>query len=170
MDTSTFREDAKTTFIIVNAICTAIILYKLVMFCYAPSLTLEGDSKGIQILLTFIHYSFDYFSFFYFWYLFGMTAYWFIFFKLEERVFLLLPALDTYADNYEPFIIIFGLTASLKFVTIIYKIIFDSQTNFDVFLIDWERPKYKSKKVGQKDKESTYAGRRIFVMNELNEL
>jgi len=121
-------------------------------------------------VFTFFFNLFDYFSYFNFWFLFGLTAYWFVFFKLEERVFLLLPALNTYETNYKPFIILFGLVACTKLVAILYKII--TQAEFDVFLIDWERPK-RSKSEGDKVQPAhlvNYAWRRIFVMNELNEL
>ena len=59
---------------------------------------------------------------------------------MEERVFLLLPDLTTDSINYVPFNILFFVVIATKLVTIIYKIVFE-QCSFDIFLVDWEKPK-----------------------------
>jgi len=59
-----------------------------------------------------------------FWYLFLMTGYWFVFFKLQERVYCFLPELNSFEINYEPFDILFGLVCSSKLVFVAYKICF----------------------------------------------
>lgn len=82
----------------------------------------------------------DLYSTLFFWFMVFLTGYWFIFFKLEERVYLLLPELNTYSTNYKPFVVIFGCVLASKILTIIFKILFE-QCSFDIFLIDWERPK-----------------------------
>ena len=43
----------------------------------------------------------DFFSTLYFWYLFFMIGYWFVFFKLQERVFCFIPTHKTYWENFE---------------------------------------------------------------------
>lgn len=43
----------------------------------------------------------DFFSTIYFWYLFFMIGYWFVFFKLQERVYTFMPTHETYYDNFE---------------------------------------------------------------------
>lgn len=61
----------------------------------------------------------DIFSSLMFWYLFLMTGYWFVFFKLQERVYCFLPAsdgLEAFQENYRPYDILFGLVCSCKFV------------------------------------------------------
>ncbi len=67
-----------------------------------------------------------------------------------------------------------------KFVTVLFKVYFD-QTSFDVYLIDWERPKpvssevpvvggLKQKERRSRDKLDVNAWRSLFLVNELNEL
>lgn len=59
----------------------------------------------------------------------------------------------------------FAIVVSFKLVTIFYKIIFE-QTSFDIFLVDWEKPKPRkgTQEVG------VNAWRALFLLNELNEL
>lgn len=40
--------------------------------------------------------AFDLFGTIFFWFLYAMTGWWFIFFKFQERVFVLMPDLDSY--------------------------------------------------------------------------
>ena len=82
----------------------------------------------------------DLFSTFYFWFIFSATGYWFIFFKLQERVYCFLPGLDTYVTNFRPFDILFYIVLVMKLIYIVFKIIFE-QSSMNIFLIDWERPK-----------------------------
>lgn len=67
----------------------------------------------------------DIFSTLMFWYLFLMTGYWFVFFKLQERVYCFLPELDSFKKNYEPYDILFGLVCSSKLVYVAFKIKFE---------------------------------------------
>jgi hypothetical protein len=53
-----------------------------------------------------------------------------------------------------------------KILSIIYKIAFE-QSNFDVFLIDWERPKLA---YSNGSRVGANAWRSLFLANELNEL
>jgi len=39
----------------------------------------------------------------FFWYMFAMCAWWFVFFKMQERVYCLMPSLDSYDANYHPY-------------------------------------------------------------------
>lgn len=66
---------------------------------------------------------------------------------------------------------------SSKLVYVIFKIFFE-QTTYDIFLIDWERPKFREIKTGDSEKGgqeswtefSVNAWRQLFLLNELNEL
>jgi hypothetical protein len=82
----------------------------------------------------------DLFSTLFFWYLFGMTGYWFIFFKLQSNVYTFLPSLELWYPYYD-YTCIFGTVACCKIFAMLYKIMYE-QCAFDIFLIDWERPKY----------------------------
>jgi meckelin len=73
-----------------------------------------------------------------FWFLVILSGYWFVFFKMQERVFVLLP--DIYTSNYTPFVILFIGVLATKLISILYKIFFE-QCSFDIFLVDWEKPK-----------------------------
>ena len=68
----------------------------------------------------------DVFSQIAFWFLVIMSGYWFIFFKLEENVHVLLPSLSNdNTNNYMPFTVIFAIVFACKLLIIIYKIIFE---------------------------------------------
>lgn len=112
----------------------------------------------------------DIFSTLFFWFLFALTGYWFIFFKLQERVYCFLPSLDTYDTNFKQFEILFAIVAVAKLILVLFKIIFE-QSNLSYFLIDWERPKAEDVKEGDfGSKREVNAWRSLFLLNELNEL
>ena len=106
-----------------------------------------------------------------------MTGYWFIFFKLQERVYCFLPDMNSFYVNYQPYDILFGLVCSSKLVFVAFKIYFE-QSSYDIFLIDWERPKFQEHQFNDGEKTDTYsrskfdvnAWRSLFLLNELNEL
>lgn len=77
---------------------------------------------------------------------------------------MLLPY-DSWWNLWRPFDIIFGLVASCKLVVIWLKMLF--QTTYDIFLIDWEKPKRDPKTQSSGD---VNVWRTIFLTNELNEL
>jgi hypothetical protein len=58
----------------------------------------------------------------------------------------LLPAVTEGVD-YKPFYGVFGAVLGTKIVTILYKILAE-QCNFDIFLIDWEKPKSRQSYTG----------------------
>jgi predicted RNA-binding protein associated with RNAse of E/G family len=65
------------------------------------------------------------FSSLFFWFLVILSGYWFIFFKLQERVYLLLPAVDHNSPIYYSFDVVFGLVVATKVISVLYKIFFD---------------------------------------------
>lgn len=123
-------------------------------------------------------------TFIIFWYMFLLCSYWFIFFKMQYHVFVLLPpARDP--SSYVPFASIVGLLVFLHLITVFDMIRRQSKTDF--FFIDWETPnrvlrpgtdqlKAIADEVrGEPSKQDYYkfsvsAWRSIFVANELNEL
>lgn len=84
-------------------------------------------------------------------------------------MYLLLPPLDTHTENYYPFDCLFAVVASFKLVSIAYKIIFE-QSSFDVFMIDWERPKCRYYDSNNNLALGQNGWRQIFLMNEFCEL
>ena len=75
-----------------------------------------------------------------------MIGYWFVFFKLQERVYCFLPTHKTYWENFEQYDWLFGWVTGSKLCYVMYKIYFD-QCSFDVYLIDWERPKPQTNEI-----------------------
>ena len=129
----------------------------------------------------------DFFSTLYFWFLFFMIGYWFIFFKLQERVFLFMPTHLTYWDNFKQYDYLFGFVTASKLLYVIVTVVLNSE--FDVFLIDWERPKpqknqiplFEDDKVPDvknrleakretAEKKDVNAWRSLFLVNELKEI
>lgn len=73
-----------------------------------------------------------------FWIIFFISGYWFITYKLQANAYLLLPSVDSIDFSYMVFDIIFGIVLAFRLISIILKII--EQSNLDIFLIDWESP------------------------------
>lgn len=118
-------------------------------------------------------------SFIIFWFLIGTAAYWFIFYKLQYHVYVLIPPIDTFDYNYVPFIAVFSLVFILQLVWVGY--IIKSQTSCDLILIDREQPQRAFKPGVDKItaaiyrdennyKEYVSAWRTLMVTNEYAEL
>ena len=118
----------------------------------------------VKFFITTIHT----FSSVFFWFLVILSGYWFVFFKMQERVFLLLPEVDHNSSIYYSFDVLFGLVCATKLISVLFKIYFD-QCSFDIFLIDWEKPK---KRRGYKNdiQDGVNAWRSLLLLNEFNEL
>jgi meckelin len=143
MDTSNFWSTEKAVFVCGAILAFVVLIIKSIVFCFQGNL--GDEDKEAQYKYCFIKMiinSIDVFSAIFFWYMFAVTAYWFTFFKWQQNVYLLLPPLNTHSENYYPFDRTVALVASFKLATIAYKIIIE-QTSFDIFMIDWERPKCK---------------------------
>lgn len=101
----------------------------------------------------------------FFWYLFGIAAYYYLFFKLSERPSIFLPDKTDYAAGYKYFDAVFGTLLAVQFLCVILKII--SQCSYDVFLIDWETPKLEERQGKHVYKNNAWRG--IMVANEFCE-
>ena len=170
MDTGGFWSTEYSLFIIANILAVIVIISKLISLIAQGNL--GDDDFGAKCKYFFFRLfvdSFEVYSNIMYWFLFIMITYWYTFFKWQKHVFILLPPLNTHTENYKPFDIIFAVVASFKLTSIINKILI-KQTQFDIFMIDWERPKcqYTDNKgnlqVGQN------GWRQIFLMNEFCEL
>lgn len=109
----------------------------------------------------------DMFSYLMFWFMVFATGYLFIFFKFQERVYLLMPGLDARADYqiYTDFLI---AVAACKFASMAWTIYFE-QSCLDVFLIDWE-PKKRQEFQSKALEKAVLPWRRLFIVNEFSEL
>ena len=140
MDTTPFWKVTRALFITMNVIFGLILVLKLIVWCKTPSLSDDASAQCKFAVVKIFIVAIDLYSNLFFWFLVIFTGYWFIFFKLQERVYVLLPALNTYSKNYKHYDFLFFIVCGAKLLTILYKIVFE-QSNFDIFLIDWERPK-----------------------------
>ena len=66
----------------------------------------------------------DIFSTLFFWYLVLMTGYWFVFFKLQERIFCFLPSFKGTDKPYTTYTWLFGAVGLTKLISMIFKIRF----------------------------------------------
>lgn len=123
-------------------------------------------------MFDYIYIYLDLWSNFMFFFLLVMTGYWFVFFKLQKRSFVLLPSQeDTFSQNYiyfnKVFFVVFGFKLASIFQTI------RKQCQIDIFLIDWEKMKEMRLPVnehGQVIDPGISIWRTLFVANEYNEL
>jgi hypothetical protein len=81
----------------------------------------------------------DLYSRIFFWYLVGMTGYWFVFFKLQERVSCFMPSYDVTAIYREYDDILISLIC-IKIFVMMTRIV--DQSGLDIFLVDWEPVKW----------------------------
>ena len=133
-----------------------------------------------------------------FWYIFVFTGYWFVFYKMQYYVYILLPTQDNFDETYLPFFVLLGLVIFFQMIRIIDLI--RQQANIEYFMIDWEIPSRVISGSKMTDNEGQDAGtgpivnqaaspprrdlnvqvepnklgvsawRSLFVANELNEL
>lgn len=109
-----------------------------------------------------------------FWFLVAMTAWWFVFFKFQERVVVFFPELpsasvESFDKNYRPYDKLLGCVTVFKIVSLAYKIYFE-QSKLDIFFIDWETPRTYALSAGTAPTKGVNPWRRLFVANEFNEL
>ena len=95
--------------------------------------------------------------------------YWFLFYKLQDSVYTLIPR-DAQLENF--YISISVAVTALAFSTIAVVLY---QSNYDYFFIDWERPKYHfeptlSTGAGQYTASPVSAWRSLFVINQWNDI
>lgn len=140
LDTTRFWVGATAIFWIFMVIFVVILVIVSCVQGNRPALELNITARCQYLTIKTLVNALDIFSSLMFWYLFLMTGYWFVFFKLQERVYCFLPEQESFKINYRPYDILFGLVCSSKLVYVTFKISFE-QTRYDIYLIDWERPK-----------------------------
>eukprot|EP01022_Parablepharisma_sp_SALTPOND_P016731 TRINITY_DN2524_c0_g1_i1.p1 TRINITY_DN2524_c0_g1~~TRINITY_DN2524_c0_g1_i1.p1 ORF type:complete len:1045 (+),score=62.94 TRINITY_DN2524_c0_g1_i1:73-3135(+) len=101
----------------------------------------------------------------FFWYLFGISAYYYLFFKLTSRPSIFLPDPTDYSAGYMQFDAVFGTLLALQVLCVVLKIV--AQSSYDIFFIDWETPKLEERQGKQVYKVNAW--REVFVANEVCE-
>jgi len=135
-----FNSGINKTFWIVFAICMISIVVLTYFQLQRPHLDTGADAVCVSFIIRFIVNSFDLFSKFFFWYLFFATGWVFVFFKLQDHVYMFMPSLSQYEPTYKNYDALFGVVCATKLISLMFKIYFD-QCSMQMFLIDWERPK-----------------------------
>jgi len=125
MDTSQFWKVTKIMFGLCNGFFLVLLIAQMIIWNFTPQLNEDPAAFCKFAVVKFIFSAFDLYSYIFFWFMVIFTGYWFIFFKMEERVYLLLPELDTYGENYRPFDVLFGCVLGAKVFTIVFKITFE---------------------------------------------
>ena len=125
MKTDNFWSIASSLFIVTNVLFGIILVGKMIIWCMTPSLSDDPAARCRYAFVKIFIVAIDLYSNLFFWFLVFFTGYWFIFFKLQERVFVLLPSLNTYSQNYKPYDFLFFFVFGAKILAILYKIIFE---------------------------------------------
>ena len=176
-DTNDFEEMRTVTFIVLMSIMGILIIgYFAKIRQDIKQATGTQNPELSDLLNKSLGFGLKAYSTIFFWYLVFQTGIWFIFFKLQERVFCFLPTLDR-QDIYEYYDEMLISLIVIKVVAVFLKIY--SQSEMKTFLVDWEPTKYYHKyhetdpsMDGQRNqaKLSVSPWRRLFIANELNEL
>lgn len=171
-DISSFIKAMVTIFIILTVIVGLLVIYRVYVWIKMNPSNMVKSSYFLLIIFEFFYKSVKFLGIFYFWFTFGISAYWYFFFKLQYRNFAIMPPLDD--DCYTKFKIIFyiGFVCYMIYMLIrVYK-----QVSFDIFFIDWEKEQdvenigaLKSS-IDVKYRKHRSAWRMIHVVNQFNEL
>lgn len=141
-DSTPFLNVVRGLFIGAMILYGILVIGQICIWSFLPQLSDDVTARCQYAIVKFLITSLHTFSSLFFWFLVILAGYWFVFFKLQERVYLLLPAVLHTSPIYYSFDVVFGLVISTKLVSLVYKIYFD-QCDFDIFLIDWEKPKQR---------------------------
>ena len=173
-DISNFMKAMKIVFWILTAIAIFMVLYRtFVWIQYNPKEVIPGNYV-LKLLFEFFYKSCKYLGTFYFWFTFGISAYWYFFYKLQSKIYYLMP--PTSQDEYHQFKVIFVIGFCcyiMKMLIRVYK-----QVSFDIFFVDWETEKIMAMndtkssldKHSIKSKRYRSAWRMIHVANQFNQL
>ncbi|KRX07370.1 hypothetical protein PPERSA_06985 [Pseudocohnilembus persalinus] len=121
------------------------LLYALIKCYMYTKLNPQTNPQEPYCLYMCIHYMciiLDVLADTFFYYLLIFTGYWFVFFKLQERSFVLLPSEDDpdqKSEYYTPFNTLFWFMYVFKTIGMIHLVYI--QQNIEIFFIDWEKLK-----------------------------
>ena len=173
-DITKFVNAMKTVFWILTAIVILLVLYRTFVWIQYNPREVIPNNYLFKLLFEFIYKSCKYLGTFYFWFTFGISAYWYFFYKLQSKIYYLIPPTDD--EAYEKFKMIFYIGFGcymLKMFIRIYK-----QVSFDIFFVDWETEKVMAvndiksslDKHSIKSRKYRSAWRMIHVANQFNQL
>jgi hypothetical protein len=100
MQTTGFWQFASLFFWILMILMGIISVINLIIRARAERLEVDAVANTASMIITSLFSIIELFANLFFWYLFAMTGWWFVFFKLQERVYCFMPALDSFEENY----------------------------------------------------------------------
>ncbi|KAL7548806.1 hypothetical protein ACHAWF_012064 [Thalassiosira exigua] len=127
--------------------------------------SLDGSILGLHFMLHAFMIACHTFVLLFFSLTFIVCAYWLLFFKLQNEVFLLLPAEEEFHGATSEYLF-FGVSFRLMFwcQTIWISFVLVKQCKSDIFFVDWERPR------PAKEGSGVSMWRLVTVANEFNRL
>ena len=173
-DIKNFMKACLAFLIVCIILVLIIVIFRMIVWVQLNPKELTPESFSKSFLLTLLMKICKWWGLFSFWYCFLLCAYWYFFFKLANRIYLLMPPLEEYKKYYRKFDIMFGIGFGMYMIFMILRIYF--QVNFDIYFIDWEHEKELFKNnSGDEATTSKYrkyrgAWRLIHVANQFNAL
>ncbi|GAQ91983.1 Meckelin-like protein [Klebsormidium nitens] len=92
------------------------------------------------------------------------AAYWFIFFKMQSVVYVMMPT-DKQVKSFRLVLIVAFVGELINILDILWR-----QTHYDIFFVDWEKSKLTIGPSGNKEPAPVSVWRTLFVANEWEEL
>ena len=173
MDFNNVKNGINGLFWVMFVLSLVVVVFRMIVWA---RLNPSKHNEGIYCCytsVTLLFMAFKYFGLFMFVFTSGVSAYWYIFFKLQYRPYVLFPDEDEKStEKYETqFYIVWGLGMCSFCVYMFYRLF--QQTNYDVFFIDWEHEKDVLVNNMKEDKTTEkYKGawRSLHVANMFNQL
>ena len=173
-DISKFVSSMRAIFWVLTVIVILLVIYRTFVWIQNNPMQLVPDNYILKLLFEFFYKSCKYLGTFYFWFTFGISAYWYFFYKLQSKIYYLMPPTDD--KVYDKFKLIFYIGFSCYMVKMFIRIY--KQVSFDIFFVDWETEKIMATndtkssldKHSIKSKRYRSAWRMIHVANQFNQL
>ncbi|KAK3282756.1 hypothetical protein CYMTET_9521, partial [Cymbomonas tetramitiformis] len=94
----------------------------------------------------------------------AVSAYWYLFYKIQQEVYTMLPQ-DDQVGAFTGALVLGVIFHTLSVVLTVYE-----QCSYDIFLLDWEKPRLGLGVSGGTEMQHVSVWRSLFVANEWNEL
>ena len=139
MDMKNVRKGVYAVFWVMFGVSLVVVVLRMIVWA---RLNPSKHNEGLYCCytsITLLFMAFKYFGLFMFVFTSGVSAYWYVFFKLQYRPYVLVPEGSEKKLLEKQFYIVWGLGMSTFCVYMFYRMF--QQTNYDVFFIDWEHDK-----------------------------
>ena len=166
-------DKVKTTCLVILILClilVAIIVFaRMYVWTILNPSKLNDESYVPYFIINLIFKIFKYYGIIIFFYSWGFSAFWYIFYKLQYRPYIFLPSVfASYKDLDRQCDIVWGLACGAYGLYMMFRIY--EQVNCDVFFIDWEHDKDILENVMGKASNKSYRSpwRSIHIINQYN--